>query len=252
MLVQTPQANLSQGIGWFQTTYTVRFNRRHRRSGHLYQGRFKAHLVEEDVYAGRLVLYVHLNPVRPRNKRQVIPSDRRGELRRCHWSSHLAYAGQAKAPDWLSLDWLGYFDRTKGAARREYKRQVASCFGCRLPNPFDELRGGLVLGGETLWEKACRVLEGAEGDEEIRWRRRTGRQSIEKQIRACVEGEEDRRIQMWIRVRLGGQRMTEVAREYGYRDGSGVHQVVRRLEARAKDDLDLANHLRHLRKVIKA
>jgi hypothetical protein len=114
------------------------------------------------------------------------------------------------------------------------------------------LRGGLVLGGETLWEKACRVLEGAEGDEEIRWRRRTGRQSIEKQIRACVEGEEDRRIQMWIRVRLGGQRMTEVAREYGYRDGSGVHQVVRRLEARAKDDLHLANHLRHLRKVIKA
>ena len=177
-----------QGIGWLQTIYTVRFNRRHRRSGHLYQGRFKA-LAEEDVSAGRLVLYVHLNPVRPRNERQMIPSDRRGELRLYRWSSHRAYEGQAKAANWRSFAWLGYFGRTKGAARREYTQGSG-----RLPNPFDEVRGGLVLGGDTLWEKACRVLERAEGDEEIRWRRRMGRQNVEKQIRAVVEGEEDRRI----------------------------------------------------------
>src|SRR5271156_5028783 len=47
-LVEPPRANLSRSIGWFQTTYTVRFNRRHRRSGHLFQGRCKAHLVEAD------------------------------------------------------------------------------------------------------------------------------------------------------------------------------------------------------------
>ena len=48
LLIQTPRANLSAAVGWLQTTYSVRFNRRHRRSGHLYQGRFKAHLVEAD------------------------------------------------------------------------------------------------------------------------------------------------------------------------------------------------------------
>jgi len=50
LLVETPRGNLSRAIGWLQTTYTVRFNRRHRRSGHLFQGRFKAHLVEADSY----------------------------------------------------------------------------------------------------------------------------------------------------------------------------------------------------------
>ena len=49
LLVQTPRANLSAAAAWLQTTYSVRFNRRHRRSGHLFQGRYKAHLVEEDV-----------------------------------------------------------------------------------------------------------------------------------------------------------------------------------------------------------
>jgi REP element-mobilizing transposase RayT len=55
LLLHTPRVNLSAAVGWFQTTYSVRFNRRHRRSGHLYQGRFKAHLVEADGYARQLV-----------------------------------------------------------------------------------------------------------------------------------------------------------------------------------------------------
>jgi REP element-mobilizing transposase RayT len=64
LLLQTPQANLSAAAGWLQTTYSVRFNRRHRRSGHLFQGRFKAQLVEEDAYAAEWIEYIHLNPVR--------------------------------------------------------------------------------------------------------------------------------------------------------------------------------------------
>ncbi len=67
LLARTPRANLSHAAGWLQTTYSIRFNRRHRRSGHLYQGRFKAHLVEEDAYARELIKYIHLHPVRPKN-----------------------------------------------------------------------------------------------------------------------------------------------------------------------------------------
>ena len=75
--------------------FLPRFNRRHRRSGHLYQGRFKAHLVEADGYARQLLKYIHLNPVRPKDKRTPIPVERREELAAYRWSSHPAYAAVA-------------------------------------------------------------------------------------------------------------------------------------------------------------
>jgi REP element-mobilizing transposase RayT len=67
-LIETPEANLIAGMRWFQTTYTVRFNRRHRLSGHLFQGRYKAVAVdpEERGYFALLSDYIHLNPVRAR------------------------------------------------------------------------------------------------------------------------------------------------------------------------------------------
>jgi REP element-mobilizing transposase RayT len=66
LLLETPQANLSRAVGWLQTTYTIRFHHRYRRSGRLFQGRFKAQVVEADSYALELLRYVHLNPVRPK------------------------------------------------------------------------------------------------------------------------------------------------------------------------------------------
>ena len=115
----------------------------------------------------------------------------------------------------------------------------------------------MVLGADRLWEKVCpacaadvaagrRILGQADGDEEIRWQRRTGRQDVQKGIDALAQGEEDQRIQIWMRVRLGGQRLTEVARAFGFRNGSGVHRVVQRLEARATHDRQLAKYLRRM------
>src|SRR5882757_9477442 len=106
LLVETPRGNLSRAIGWLQTTYTIRFNHRYRRSGHLLQGRFKAQLVEANNYAMELLRYVHLNPVRPRNKAQAVPAERRGALNVYRWSSHGAYGGRIAAPEWLCTDWL--------------------------------------------------------------------------------------------------------------------------------------------------
>ena len=78
LLLETPGGvHLSRALGWLQTTYTVRFNHRHRRSGHLFQGRFKAHLVEADSYSMELLRYVHLNPVRPRDKSAPVPNPER-------------------------------------------------------------------------------------------------------------------------------------------------------------------------------
>jgi REP-associated tyrosine transposase len=116
LLYQTPLANLSDSAGWLQATYAVRFNRRHGRSGHLFQGRFKAHLVEADSYARQLIKYIHLNPVRPKDKRRPIPVNRRGEQSHYRWSSHRVYAGlgNASPPNWLCAEWGGWPCSTAG------------------------------------------------------------------------------------------------------------------------------------------
>ena len=71
---------------------------------------------------------------------------------------------------------------------------------------------------------------------------------MENQIRVLTEGKDDTRIQIWIRVRLGGQRMTDVARDSGYQDASSVDRVLQRLDTRANEDRQLARHLRQLQR----
>ena len=250
LIVRTPRANLSRAIGWLQTAYTIRFNRRHRRTGHLVQGRFKAHLVEADGYAQMLVQYIHLNPVRPRNKRAVVPPERRGWLERYPWSSHRAYAGRCRAPAWLSLDWLSYWGRTVHAAQRAYARSMAGLFGVRAVSPFEELRGGLVLGGDGLWAKVRGLLDARGGQEEIRWRTHADEQIVRRRVGEMLTGERDARVRIWMRVQLGGERGADLARELGYSDGSGILRVIQRLERQAGADTCLAGKLQAARRQV--
>ena len=64
LLLQTPEANLSRAVQWLNVSYGVWFNRRHSRAGHLFQGRFKALIIEQDADWQEVARYVHLNPVR--------------------------------------------------------------------------------------------------------------------------------------------------------------------------------------------
>lgn len=93
LLAETPQANLSVFMHKLQTAYTVYYNLRHRRSGHLMQGRFGAVLVQGDEYLLNLSRYVHLNPVFVRGKRRLPLEQRLKELHAYHWSSYGGYAG---------------------------------------------------------------------------------------------------------------------------------------------------------------
>jgi REP element-mobilizing transposase RayT len=254
LVLQTPQANLSQAMGWIQTTYSIRFNRRHRRSGHLFQGRFKAHVVEADAYARRLAVYIHLNPVRPADKRQAIPSEHRKLLEGFPWSSHRAYAGCCRAseiPKWLSLEWLWYFGGSRSAAQRQYRRQIAGSFGRYVPDPLEAAQEGLMLGSEQLWEKVKACVARSSGQEEIVWSRRASREERQRLVEQLLQKQTDRRIQIWARVRLAGQRLVDVAARYGFRDGSGVHRVVSRLEALSRQDVAVGLKLKELGELIR-
>jgi REP element-mobilizing transposase RayT len=251
LLVRTPRANLSRAVGWLQTTYCIRFNRRHGRSGHLVQGRFKAHLIDADAYAKRLVRYVHLNPVRPRDRRKPVPADRRRSFEDYRWSSHRAYAGTAargEAPAWLNTEWLSYWGDRKSRAIRAYAADLAACFGQVVERPLDEAKGGLVLGDESLWKKVKQAISGRAKAGDLRWLRRADGAAVERRVAELIECEPDRRIQIWARVRIAGERLTKLADELGYADGSGVHQTARRLEAAAQADPELLRPMDRLKK----
>ena len=92
LLVETPRGNLSQILHHINGAYTAYFNTKMKRSGHLFQGRYKAILVEKDSYCQELSRYVHLNPVRTGLVKR--PSE-------YHWSSYTYYIGQKEKPRWL-------------------------------------------------------------------------------------------------------------------------------------------------------
>ncbi|HXI85153.1 MAG TPA: transposase [Verrucomicrobiae bacterium] len=249
LLLDTPQANLSQAVGWLQVTYTVRFNRRHRRSGHLFQGRFKAQVVEADAYAQGLVEYIHLNPVRPRRRGDQIAADRARELAIYRWSSHRAYAGlERKPPAWLCQDWLRYWGEDPTTAHRKYRKSIARWFEGTIKNPWDGLIDGLVLGGEGLLDKVREHVARKPAGVEAAWLLRRQQSDCRGRLAEALARETDERIRIWARVRLGGERNATVAREQGYRDGSGVGQVVRRIEQRSAQDKVLRQKLARLKK----
>jgi len=238
---------LSRALGWLQVTYTVRFNRRHRRSGHLFQGRFKAQLVDAEPYGRALVRYVHLNPVRPRKKTEPIPPERAREWDAYPWSSHRAYAGRSAKPEWLCLDWLRWWGKRVRGAQRAYRQEMAGMFGQPVPSPWEELRGGLVLGTEELWEKTRKLVRAKEADEALRWTERPGRRRVQEAVKGLVKQESDTDVRMWARVRLGGEGRSAVAGDYGYGHPSGVTHAVKRVEAKAREDRLLAEKLEALR-----
>ncbi len=165
LLVETPEANLVNGMRWFQTTWTVRFNRRHRVCGHLFQGRYKAVIVDsaERTYFAALSDYIHLNPVRA----GMVGLDQR--LFDYRWSSYPWYAARAGRPTWFEpkyvLGELGLSDTVLGRrhyAERMRARAVEERAG-RNRRANEQLRRGWCLGEASFRERMLALLDlGAE------------------------------------------------------------------------------------------
>ena len=150
LLIETPEGNLSLGMRQLNGVYTQRFNRRHARVGHVFQGRYKAIIVERDSYLLELCRYVVLNPIRASMVKQIA---------RYRWSSYPATLGLTACPEWLSTDWvLGQFGKRRTIARQRYAEFVVQ--GSKQPSPWPELKGQVLLGAETFAETLRPMLEG--------------------------------------------------------------------------------------------
>lgn len=140
LVVETPDGNLSKGMRQLNGVFTQASNRRHGRGGHLFQGRFKAILVDREAYLLELSRYVVLNPVR---------AGMVGAAGDWPWSSYGATAGIAAAPGCLTTDsLLSLFARRRLVARERYVRFVAEGIG--QPSPWQALRQQIYLGGDEF------------------------------------------------------------------------------------------------------
>ena len=140
LVVETPDGNLSKGMRQLNGVYTQASNRRHRRTGHLFQGRFKAILVDKDSYLLELTRYVVLNPVRARRVKDP------GNYR---WSSYRAMVGEAPVPSWLATDGLlALFGKRRAEARRRYRRFVQEGIGAK--GLWSNLSQQIYLGDERF------------------------------------------------------------------------------------------------------
>ena len=139
LLTETPHPNLSQAIKWINVSYAAYFNRKRRRCGHLFQGRFKAILIDADEYLKHLSRYIHLNPVRARMV----------DLCKDYpWSSYPAFSGYAKVPEWLDTRWLlSIFGENQAKAKKRYRDFVESVQNEKIENPSKDIVGGVILGG---------------------------------------------------------------------------------------------------------
>lgn len=157
LLIETPDGNLSMGMRQLNGVYTQRFNKRHGRTGHIFQGRFKAILVQKESYLLELCRYVVLNPVRA--GLVSYPEEWK-------WSSYLATMGMVEKPKFLCSDWiLAQFGHDIVTARKAYRDFVIT--GIKKESPWKDLKGSTFLGKENFIEEVKEFLKGKERIKEI-------------------------------------------------------------------------------------
>jgi REP element-mobilizing transposase RayT len=284
LLVETPEANLGRGMQWLNVSYSVWFNRRHQRSGHLFQGRYKAIIVDPMGWGLELSRYVHLNPVRlgrlgldKRAQRRdrvgvggqpdlAMVKARTAELRRYPWSSYRAYLGLTKTPVWLRRDRILELGggRKGQRAREAYREYVESAIRQGLAeSPWEKLTAQTVLGGAELVRQVGESLRG-EAREHSRWRELRGRPKF-AEIIAVVEkakaerwesfrdryGDWGRDLALYLGKEGFGLKLRELGAAAGGMDYMSVSVAVKRLERRAEKDAALSTALHHCRKELK-
>ena len=158
LLVETPRANLAKFMQQLNTSYTMFYNIRHDRIGHLFSGRYKAKVVSGDEYLLTLTRYIHLNPIKVKRVLKQSLAEKTGYLRKYRWSSYLGYAGTGKREKMVDY---GPLEELAGRYRVNKEESYRTFVEIGLAEDDKELiealsRSSKAVGG---W-KFCRWVEG--------------------------------------------------------------------------------------------
>jgi putative transposase len=184
LIIETPDGNLSKGMRQLNGVYTQLFNKLHHRVGHIFQGRYKAILIQKESHLLEVCRYVVLNPVRA--KAVTRPEQ-------WQWSSYRGMAGFEKPHPSLTTDWvLGQFGASRTEAERRYREFVRN--GVGVGRIWKEVRGQSLLGEEGFAEELMGYVKGQRDVREIpRSQRYADRPTLEKIFTAEIVGKKKKR-----------------------------------------------------------
>ena len=253
LLVETPRANVDRFMHGVLTGYGVYFNRRHRRHGHVTQGRYGAKLVNGDEYLRRLSRYVHLNPVKIAKMAAVAPKGKVACLREYPWSSYRGYIGAGERNKFVEYGpLLALMDCPVRKRALEYRRFVEMGAARDDEDFLRELEmSPRSIGNNRFreWVDDCydELLAKRQRKEDVSFRRTWRKQAPEAVLaevakRAKVKKEElmTRRRDSVVRAvasrmlcRYAGLTQREVAEVLGLKTGAGVSSQLKRLKTQA-------------------
>ena len=158
LAIRTPHPNLSAGMQWLQVTFAARFNRLRGEQGHLFQGRFKSFVLQDEEVWSRVADYIHLNPLRA----HIVEPQQLASFR---WSSLLRFVQQKPFPGLVANPWL----RTLGLREtpegwKEYLQHLDQVHARELETPPDRRESyssGWAIGADE-WKEALRELAAKE------------------------------------------------------------------------------------------
>jgi REP element-mobilizing transposase RayT len=238
LLIETPLGNLSRIMQHINSAYTTYFNIKRKRVGHLFQGRYKAILVEADEYSKELSRYIHLNPIRAGIEEDPDSYE---------WSSCRYYTSQRKAPEWLQRNFiLGFFGETLEKAKPRYRSFVESDLDKESKNPLSERLHSVILGSQAFVEAAkSEFLSGKRKDRDLPdlndMPKRIGIEEIDRAVDRVLASDPKlaRQVKMYFSQRYTGMKLKAIDVFYGISE-SGVTQASRRIAQKAKADKKVA------------
>ncbi len=201
IVIETPEPTLSRGMKSLNQSYVQKFNKTHKRTGHLVERRFDAQLVEKESHLLEVIRYTVLNPVRAEMVKR--PEDYR-------WSSYRATVGLETAPSWLTTSWtLSHFGPDLATQRSEYAKFVDA--GASISrSPFEDLVANLYLGTRNWIERMQTITDSKlRSSEHPAPQRYAGRPKVDKVIETVATVFSDKPVD--IRQRHGGREREFVA-----------------------------------------
>lgn len=249
LLLETPAGNLSQIMRHINGAYTTYFNVKRKRAGHLFQGRYKAILVEFDEYALELTRYIHLNPVRAGII--VRPEEYR-------WSSYRSYIDQNSAPKWLQMDAvLNYFGKRLKEAKKKYRIFVEDLLEKEYDSPLQNTYGTAVLGTPGFVEMITTThLAEKEVDRavpEIRQFKAFPEPTEIVKAAASVMGDNEklaRQVGMYLCHKHSGKKLREIGELFGVGE-TAIAEARRLLSKKMEHDEKLCKEVEKVKSILK-